>query len=443
VTRHPITPAERLLTAIEAKRAGRSLIPEVISSIIHDYTAGRIPDYQMAAWLMAVTCQGMDMAETLALTRSYVDSGDRIDLSSVRRTVVDKHSTGGVGDKVTLFVAPVVASLGVGVLKMTGRGLGYAGGTLDKLESIPGLRMDLSEQEMLAVLEKTGMVITGQTARLVPADAATYALRDVTGTVTSAPLIAASIMSKKIAAATSGAVLDVKFGSGGLVDTYEAAEHLATIMVELGAACDLPCVAVLSDVHQPLGRAIGNALEVREALEALRGVEVPGFSELARLLAGLMLRLADPGLDERTANERVRAAVADGSALAVFQAWVAAQGGDPRCAEEPDSLPRAPYREVVTAPTSGWVHAVDARQLGRLSVRLGAGRLAHAAPIDHAVGLIVRCRIADQVHTGEPIAEIHMRDGDRAGAQDAVRAAFDIRPQRLDPLPSVHRVIGM
>ncbi|MBP2471444.1 pyrimidine-nucleoside phosphorylase [Crossiella equi] len=433
--------AGAVLAAIAAKRDGAELTAEQITSVVADYTAGHVPDYQMSAWLMAVACRGMTMAETVALTRAYVDSGEVVDLSAATRPVVDKHSSGGVGDKVSLFVAPVVAALGVDVLKMSGRGLDFAGGTLDKLESIPGMRVDLAEREMHEVLARTGMVITGQTARLVPADGATYALRDVTGSVHSLPLIAASIMSKKIAGGARGVVLDVKTGPGGLVGDLASARELARTMVEIGAAFGLRATAVLSDMSQPLGRAVGNALEVAEAVAALRGAEVPGFTDLAVHIAACMLRLADPALSEPQALHKVRGAVADGSAHGVFRAWLAAQGGDPRVADDPDLLPAAPHRTTVTAAEGGWVTDVDARALGRLSLTLGAGRLVHGQDIDHAVGLVVHRRVGDRVERGEPLVEIHARQPDPATGE-AARAAFTLTERPCPARPVVLEVLG-
>jgi pyrimidine-nucleoside phosphorylase len=436
------TASELALSAIADKRDGVELSSAVIESLVAAYVNGAVPDYQMAAWLMAVVCRGMTMTEIVALTKSYVDSGNVVAPASTGRPVVDKHSSGGVGDKVSLFVAPVVAALGVDVLKMSGRGLDFAGGTLDKLESIPGLRIDLSEREMRDVLERTGMVITGQTTRLVPADGATYALRDVTGTVHSAPLIAASIMSKKIAAGTNGVVLDVKVGPGGLVGDLASARQLARTMIDIGAAFDLPAVAVLSDMTQPLGGAVGNALEVAEAVEALKGKEIPGFTELAALIAGCMLLLAGQERDLDTAMARVRGAVADGSAVEVFKSWVAAQGGDPRVVDEPSRLPTAPHRDVVTASRSGWVHAVDARELGRLSLRLGAGRRVHGERIDHAVGLVLHHRVGDRVEVGQPLADVHSQTQD-ASTRAAVSHAFEIKDEPCPAVPVVGEVIGL
>ncbi|MFI7633008.1 thymidine phosphorylase [Nonomuraea sp. NPDC049400] len=429
-----------VLAAIASKRAGEQLTAESISGVIDAYTRGTMPDYQMAAWLMAVACRGMSFDEVVALTRSYVDSGMRLGYSGVGRSVVDKHSTGGVGDKTTMIVAPVLAALGIPIAKISGRGLGFAGGTLDKLESIPGLRLALDEQEILHVLSRAGMVVVQQSKALVPADGATYALRDVTGTVESLPLIAASIMSKKIAASTNGVVLDVKFGSGALTGHLADAIDLAELMIDIGAAFGLRCHAVISSMNQPLGRASGNVLEVREAIEVLNGAQMPGVTELSAALAAEAMILAGDERDPVRAEKRVREVLLDGRALSAFRRWVSAQGGDPAVITDPDQLDSAPYVTTVNAETSGWIQRMDARAIGALGLHLGAGRLAKDAPIDRAVGVVLHKRVGDRVARGEPIADIHLRDAD-AEAQTRFRSAVTVVNHPVAPEPTIHAVI--
>ncbi|MFI6230891.1 thymidine phosphorylase [Micromonospora echinospora] len=428
-----------VLDVIAAKRRGERLPAEAIALVVDGYVRGDVPDYQMAAWLMAVACRGMDFDEVVALTRVYVDSGERLDLHGFDR-VVDKHSTGGVGDKTTLVVAPALAALGVPVAKMSGRGLDFAGGTLDKLESIPGLRVGLDSDRIRTVLAEVGMVVVEQSARLVPADGATYALRDVTGTVESLPLIAASIMSKKIAAGTNGVVLDVKFGGGALTGDLASATELATLMIEIGAAFGLRCHAVISDMDQPLGWSAGNALEIREAVDVLRGAEVPGLTELCVTLATEAVLLSGAETDQDRAREQVRAVLADGRARAAFRRWVAAQGGDPAVVDDPRRLPATPHADLVTAERSGWVRAVDARAIGTLALGLGAGRQVKSAPIDHAVGVTLHKRVGDRVVAGEPLAQVHHR-GAGPVPVDRARAAFTIVAEAVPPAPTVHTVL--
>jgi pyrimidine-nucleoside phosphorylase len=422
----PHDAAVRILAAIADKRRGRALPAETVEAIVRDFVDGRAPDYQLAAWLATVACTGMTQAETVALTRAYVDSGARLNLgAALGRPVVDKHSTGGVGDKTTLFVVPVVASCGVAVAKVSGRGLGFAGGTVDKLESIRGLRTDLSASELVDMVRRANMAITGQSADLVPADRATYALRDVTGTVDSIPLIAASVMSKKIAVGATGVVLDVKFGSGAILPDRSDAEQLARLMIDLGAAFGVPSRAILSDMSQPLGYAVGNALEVQEAIRALSGEYIPGFSELCRQLAQLMLRLGEPALSEREALLRVEQAVGSGAALAQLRRWVQAQGGDVRQIDDPRTLPVARVKEPVASTRSGWVSTVNAREVGSVAAGLGAGRLVYGQKLDLGAGVVLRKKVGDRVEAGEPLAEIHW-SGEGDSRSRRLRDAFEL-----------------
>jgi pyrimidine-nucleoside phosphorylase len=432
----------RVLAAIADKRAGRRMDAATISAIVADFVDGRVPDYQMAAWLATVACRNLDAEETAALTDAYVDSGTRIRLRDDGRPIVDKHSTGGVGDKVTLYVAPIVAACGVAVGKVSGRGLGFAGGTVDKLQSIRGLRMDLSADEMRTTLKLVGMTITGQSDDLVPGDRATYGLRDVTGTVDNIPLIAASVMSKKIAAGTNGVVLDVKYGEGALIPERDRSEELARAMVDIGERSGLACRAVVSDMNRPLGYAVGNALEVKEALAALRGTPVAGLDELGGLIARLMLQIARPELDDTAADGLVREAIDSGAAWRQFRRWVAAQGGDVRQIDDPDLLPSAAHRLEVLAEEPGWVTAIAARPIGEAATLAGAGRLRYDQPIDPGAGVMLCRQLGERVENGQPLAELHWSgEKDVEPLTSAVRAAFTLAAEPAGPGPVVHKVI--
>ncbi|MFJ4624016.1 thymidine phosphorylase [Streptomyces sp. NPDC088812] len=431
----------RVLDSITRKRAGQALDPEQIEGVVADHVAGRIPDYQMAAWLATVACRDLDLEETLALTRAFVVGGKRLGLGGPGRTVLDKHSTGGVGDKVTLVVVPLVAACGVAVAKMSGRGLGHAGGTLDKLESVDGLRLDLGAAEVRSLLDEVGMVITGQSEELAPGDQAVYGLRDATATVGSIPLIAASIISKKVAVGAHGLLLDVKTGAGALLPDHASSVRLAAVMADLARAFGLRCRAVLTDMSQPLGHAVGNALEVREALAALRGEQVPGLSELSRALARLMLQNAEPELTDDAADRRVAHALDSGAAHELFLRWAGAQGADVRVLREPGLLPTAPRRAVVSADRSGWVAAVEPVVIGTAALRVGAGRLVRGAALDHAAGVVLRRRVGDPVRAGDPLAEIHYTDADPAVAVALTGSAFTIAAEPPAARPLIHDVL--
>jgi pyrimidine-nucleoside phosphorylase len=383
-----------------------------------------VPDYQMAAFCMAVFFRGLDSAETFALTDAMIRSGETIELgAAIGRKVVDKHSTGGVGDKTSLAVGPIVAACGVPFGKMSGRGLGHTGGTLDKLESIPGFRVELTTEEFLQQVRDVGLAIIGQSANLVPADKLLYGLRDVTATVDNVSLIAASIMSKKIAAGADAIVLDVKVGDGAFMKTLESARELAQMMLELGKHAGREVACVLTDMDQPLGHAVGNALEIRETIATLRGEGPPDFTELVLSACGHLLAFSDLDVDEQTGRERAVAAVQDGSALAMYERWIAAQGGDPAEA----ALPAAPVVQEVVAPQAGFVRAIGAVDVGMAALRLGAGRRTKDDEIDHAVGVLCLKKRGDAVAAGEPIAEMHARDeasAARAGAEVLAAYAF-------------------
>jgi pyrimidine-nucleoside phosphorylase len=413
-----IRPAE----LIQRKRDGEELGKEELSELVIGYARGDVPDYQMAAFAMAVYFRGLSPRETFALTDAMIRSGETLDLSAaLGRKVVDKHSTGGVGDKTTLAVGPIVAACGVPFGKMSGRGLGHTGGTLDKLESIPGYRVELTTDEFVAQVRDIGLAIVGQTGDLVPADKKLYALRDVTATVDQLSLIAASIMSKKLAAGAQAIVLDVKVGDGAFMKTLEDARELAQMMLELGKHAGREVACVLTDMDQPLGHAVGNALEIRETIETLRGEGPPDFTELVVSACAHLLAFSDLDVDEETGRERAVAVVEDGSALAMYERWIAAQGGNP--AES--ALPTAPVVRQVEAPQDGFVRAIGAIDVGLAALRLGAGRRTKDEGIDHAVG--VRClkKRGDAVRAGEPVAEVHGRDdASTAQACEEVLAAY-------------------
>jgi pyrimidine-nucleoside phosphorylase len=414
----------RTVELVERKRDGGRLTAAEIAFLVNGYTKGEIPDYQMAAFCMAVVWRGMDMRETADLTAAMVATGERLDLRRFGR-VVDKHSTGGVGDKTTLVVAPLVAACGLPVAKMSGRGLGFSGGTLDKLESIAGYRVDLSTQEFLTQLERISIVLTGQTTDLAPADGKLYALRDTTGTVPAIPLIASSIMSKKIAAGANAVVLDVKVGSGAFMKTLAEARSLARTMVAIGRAHGLKVTCELTDMDQPLGRAVGNSLEVAEAIATLRGEGPPDLVALARLAGAEMLLLGVKARDRAVALRRIDQALADGSGLAKLRALVVAQGGDPRMVDDPGRLPRAPHVETLRATRTAYVRRIAADAVGNASVRLGAGREKKGDPIDHRTGILLHAKVGARVERGAAFAEVHHagRPGD-AAAIDQVREAF-------------------
>jgi pyrimidine-nucleoside phosphorylase len=424
----------RVSELIERKRDGHELAGDEIAELVLEYTRGDVPDYQLAAFLMAVFFQGLSTAETFALTDAMVRSGETIDLGgALGRRVVDKHSTGGVGDKTTLAVGPIVAASGVPCGKMSGRGLGHTGGTLDKLEAIPGFDVELTTAAFIEQVREIGLAIVGQTGDLVPADKKLYGLRDVTATVDNVSLIAASIMSKKIAAGADAIVLDVKVGDGAFMKTLADAQVLAETMLSLGQRAGRDVVCVLTDMDQPLGRTVGNALEVREAADTVRGEGPPDLTELVLDSCAHLLALSDLGIDAVEARRRAEAAVADGSAYAAYERWIRAQGGDP----DDGALPKAPLVREVFAPQDGYVHGLGAHAIGVAALHLGAGRRAKDDVIDHSVGIVCRKKRGDEVTSGEALAEIHARDetsADEAAAD--VLAAFELgdEPPRARPI---------
>jgi len=414
-------------TLIRAKRDGHRLADDDIRWLFEAYARHEVADEQMSALLMAIFFRGLDGAELRTWTAAMIASGDRLDLSSIRRPTVDKHSTGGVGDKVSLILAPLVAACGAAVPQLSGRGLGHTGGTLDKLESIPGFRAGLTPDETLAVLASTGCVICAAGSGLAPADRRLYALRDVTGTVESIPLIASSIMSKKIAEGTSALVLDVKVGTGAFMKSRDQARELAETMVALGEEHGVRTRALLTQMDVPLGRAVGNAVEVEESVQALQGNGPADLMEVTLALAGQMLALA--GLDADPA-----AAIADGRALACYRAMVRAQGGDPDA-----PLPRASHTQVVPAPASGWLTGLDALAVGTAAWRLGAGRARKEDAVSAAAGVICLAKPGDRVRHGQPLLELRAEDPERFGpALAALDGAAEVSEQgprpRLSPV---------
>jgi pyrimidine-nucleoside phosphorylase len=415
-----IRPAE----LIQRKRDGEELSADELSELVIGYTRGEVPDYQMAAFCMAVFFRGLSPAETFALTDAMIRSGETIDLGkALGRKVVDKHSTGGVGDKTSLSVGPIVAACGVPLGKMSGRGLGHTGGTLDKLESIPGYRTELSLDEFVAQVREVGLAIIGQTADLVPADKLLYGLRDVTATVDQPSLIAASIMSKKLAAGAQAIVLDVKVGDGAFMKTLDDARRLAETMLALGRDAGREVVCLLTDMDQPLGAAVGNALEVREARDTVRGHGPADFTELVLDACARLLALSDLGIDEVEGRRRAEAVVADGSADRAWVRWIEAQGGT---ADE-EALPVAPVVRVLEAPLSGYISSLGAIGVGNAAVHLGAGRRTKEDEIDHAVGIVVHAKRGDRLDVGDPLATVHARsDADAKLAAQEVLAAYTI-----------------
>src|SRR5579863_2003372 len=394
---------------IRKKRDGHTLNTGEIDWFIAGYMRERIPDYQMSAWLMAIYWQGMNAQETSDLTMAMARSGQELHIRDTMYPVVDKHSAGGVGDKVTLAVAPLVAACGVAVGKMTGRGLGHTGGTVDKLESVPGFRVSLTREEFARILTQHHIVLAGQSTELAPADGKMYALRDVTGTIESIPLIAASIMSKKLAVGASHLLLDVKVGSGAFMKTVEQARALAGTMVEIGRLAGLHAVAAITAMDQPLGRAIGNALEMAEAIAILRGEGPSDVSELCYHEAAELLTMTQSAGSISEAEQRVEQTVRSGAAVAKLAEVIAAQGGNAKQIEQPDLLPSAPVRSMLTAPRSGYIAGIESEQMGLASMRLGAGRFKKGDQIDHRTGFVLQAKVGDCLNAGEPLVEIHAR----------------------------------
>ena len=427
---------------IERKRDGGKLDPGEWRALVMAYASGHVPDYQMAAFLMACFIRGLDRAETAALTEAMLASGARFDLASLGKPRVDKHSIGGVGDKVSLVLAPLVSVLGAAVPMVSGRGLGHTGGTLDKLESIPGMRTDLTMAQATRQLEELGCALLGQTAEIVPADRKMYALRDATSTVESIPLIASSIMSKKLAEDLTGLVIDIKRGSGAFLTSLDDEIALAREMTGIGAAHGCPVVSLVTAMDRPLGRACGNALEVEESIAALKGEGPDDLLEVTYALSAEMLLLAQVVTDREQALTLLREAIASGRAAEQFARIIERQGGDPRVLDDPSRLPQAAECELYASPRQGIVARVEPRAVGRGIIALGGGRNTMADTIDPAVGFVITAKPGDVVQAGEPLASIYARD--RSGIERgraALKSAICIADEADPPLPLIsHRI---
>jgi pyrimidine-nucleoside phosphorylase len=434
----------RAIDVIRKKRDAGELSTSEIESLVNAYTSGDIPDYQVSAWLMAVVLRGMTRAETAALTDAMLHSGEVLDLSSIAQKKVDKHSTGGVGDKTSLVLAPLAAAAGVAVPMISGRGLGHTGGTLDKLEAIPGFNVNLSVAQFRRALETCGCAMIGQTDEIAPADRKLYALRDVTGTVESPYLICASIMSKKLAEGIDALVLDVKTGSGAFMKSEKDAAFLAELMVEIGERMGKQVVALITDMDQPLGRMIGNALEVVEVVEILRGGGPQDLRDLCLELGGWMLHLGgvtDTVADGKTLGEQL---IASGKALDKFRQMVELQGGDARVIDDPKRLPQAKHRMTLSSPGSGYVAFLQCEQVGAACVVLGGGRERKEDSVDPAVGIVLHKKVGDAVSVGEPLATIHYNAETRAArARQLLEESYQILDSpAIEKRSLIHRVIG-
>ena len=433
----------RAVDVIIKKRDKGTLTKEEIQFFISGITEGTIPDYQASAWAMAVLLNGMTDQETTDLTLAMADSGETLDLSSIAPVVVDKHSTGGVGDKTTLVVGPIVAACGLPVGKMSGRGLGFSGGTLDKMEAIPGYQVNLSQVEFLSQLKTLGFVLTGQSADLAPADGKLYALRDVTGTVPSLPLIASSVMSKKIAAGAHAIVLDVKVGNGAFMKNLNDARRLAELMAAIGKLSGREVIAVLSDMNQPLGQAVGNALELKEAIETLNGNGPSDFLEHCLSIASYMLLLGKKANSMGAARKLAEDALKSKSALEKFRQLVIAQGGDVSFVDNPEKLPAAENRLVVKAKRSGYLSQVHAQTIGETAVDLGAGRARKGDSIDQGVGILVQVKVGNHLETGDPLFTIFSKNTkDAEKAKVKLLGALKWSETKVEPLPLFYGVIG-
>lgn len=423
---------------IYRKRDGKQLSGEEIGELLDGFMSGDVADYQMSAWLMAAFLKGLSLQETGALMDAMIATGETLDLSPLGKTVLDKHSTGGVGDKVTLVLAPLVASLGAVFGKMSGRGLGHTGGTVDKLESIPGFRTTLDGSAFLGQLQKHGICIAGQSLELVPADDRLYALRDVTATIESNPLTAASIMSKKIAAGANVVALDVKVGSGAFFKNRGQASGVAHLMRELGESHGMQVVTMMTSMEQPLGHAVGNAIEVREAIATLGGAGPGDLETLVIALAAELLGRASLGMDVRQARDEARDALKTGSALGKLEELIVAQGGDPSCVSDPALLELAPVQLAVRAPRTGYVARLDALKVGRAVFQLGAGRRRKGDRVDHAVGAQVHAKTGDEVGEGQALATVYARNtGDAESAALLIGKAYELTGEPVEPPPLI------
>ena len=432
----------RMYDLIMKKRNGGALSGEEIRFMVQGYTKGEIPDYQMSAMMMAIYFRGMDADETLALTMEMAHSGDMLDLSDIHGVKVDKHSTGGVGDKTSLALTPMVAAAGVTVAKMSGRGLGHTGGTIDKLESFSGFSTAITEQQFKENINRIGIAIMGQTADLAPADKKLYALRDVTATVDNMSLIASSIMSKKLAAGADAIVLDVKTGSGAFMKTQEDSFALAREMVRIGNGAGRKTIAVVSDMDQPLGCAVGNALEVREAVDTLRGCGPEDFVELCLTLGSYMLVAGGKAATEEEAEQILRAVIEDGSALDKLAEFIAAQGGDRELVYHPEKLPQASITQEIESPADGYIQWIVCDEIGICSLILGGGRETKESAIDLSVGLVLHKKVGDAVKKGESLAVIHANDQAKLDmAKERFLQAYTIASDPVEKKPLIKGIV--
>lgn len=422
----------RMVDLIQKKREDVELTEEEIQFIVNGYTNEDIPDYQVAAFAMAIVFKGMTQNESAALTKAMVESGDQTDLSEIAGIKVDKHSTGGVGDTTTLVLAPLVASLGVPVAKMSGRGLGHTGGTLDKLESVPGFQIEISDERFVELVNQHKIAVIGQTANLTPADKKLYALRDVTATVDSMPLIASSIMSKKIASGSDAIVLDVKVGNGAFMKDLAHAKALAKTMVDIGNNVGRNTKAVISNMDQPLGQAVGNALEIKEAIETLQGKGPEDLHELSVTLGSQMVLLAEQADTLEEARQMLEENIRNGKALATLKTFFDHQGGDPLVVDDLALLPTAAYQFEIASKKSGYVSEIIADQIGMAAMHLGAGRVTKDSDIDLAVGLLLHKKIGDKVEAGESLVTVHSNSEDIADAAEQIHEAYKIVDDKVE-----------
>lgn len=431
----------RMIDIIEKKRDGHELTEQEIRFFVDGYTDGSIPDYQVSSLLMAIYFQDMTDQERAALTMAMVESGDQINLSAIEGIKVDKHSTGGVGDTTTLVLGPLVAAVGVPVAKMSGRGLGHTGGTIDKLEAIEGFHVELTSEQFTKQVNELKLAVIGQSGNLTPADKKLYALRDVTATVSSIPLIASSIMSKKIAAGADAIVLDVKAGEGAFMKTIEDAEALATAMVRIGNNVGRNTMAIISDMSQPLGNAIGNALEVQEAIDTLAGKGPEDLTELCLVLGSQMVVVGGKAdtLDE--ARKMLEAVIADGSALQIFKDFIEWQGGNPAVVDNPELLPQAAHQIAIEAQTSGYITYMEADEIGTAAMILGAGRATKESEIDLAVGIVLHKKVGDRVEAGEALATFYANSEDITDAKEKFLSNITISEQAVEAPPLVYKII--
>jgi len=427
-----------MLDLIKKKREGGSLSKEEIEYIVNGFVSGDIPDYQVASFLMATYFKGLNSQETAVLTDAMMRSGDLIDLSEIEGVKVDKHSTGGVGDKTTLVLAPLVAAAGVPVAKMSGRGLGHTGGTLDKMESIKGLSVDLSKEDFIAQVKNCGIAVCGQNARLVPADKMLYALRDVTGTVDNISLISSSIMSKKLACGADAIVIDIKVGEGAFMKTKAEAEQLAEMIIKTGSGMGREVIAVITAMHEPLGFAVGNALEVKEAIDTLNGNGPDDLTELCMKLGSHMLMLGKVTNSYEESVEKLKNLITSGAAFEKFKTFVAAQGGDIASIDNMDLLPQAKYKEAYTSNADGFISELNALDVGLASVKLGAGRATKESAIDYGAGILLKKKIGDFVKKGETLAILYSNDQNHfAKAIELMDQAYKVSDSVSDKRPLI------